>query len=124
MGLADMFSRTLIITNARISDIFGQKRVEGIEISHKNGQKQLVECDNRHLYRDWIPENEIARLGDLQLTQIRKDPKSTRFSIVCKGCVCGRNLLRGVATADACAIEGRRVAQALPQAFSLGILRQ
>ena len=44
-ALADIISRTPVLTNTRISNIFGQKRVEGIELTHKNGSNQLVECD-------------------------------------------------------------------------------
>ncbi|MBI2330623.1 MAG: oxidoreductase, partial [Chloroflexi bacterium] len=34
-ALADILSRTPILTNARVTNIFGQKRVEGIEITRR-----------------------------------------------------------------------------------------
>ncbi len=109
--LADIITRTPIIKYALVSNIFGQKRVEGIEITHRNGQKQIVECDTVIFTGDWIPEHEIARLGGLLINPGTRGPQvDSDFRSSVKGVFAGGNLLRGVATADYCAIEGRRAA--------------
>lgn len=115
-GLADLLTRTPIITNAQISDIFGQKRVGGIEISHKNGQKQLIECDTVIFTGNWIPENEMARLAGLAIDAGTKGPQIDQdFRSSVKGVFAAGNLLHGVGTADACAMEGQRAAQSIAQ---------
>ena len=115
-GLADILSQTPIITNAKISNIFGQKRVEGIEISCKNGQKQLVECDAIVFTGNWIPENEMARLGGLVIDSGTGGPQTDQgFRSSIKGVFAAGNLLHGVGTADSCALEGRWAAQSISE---------
>jgi len=113
-ALADIISRTPIITNTQISNIFGQKRVEGIELAHKDGQKKLVECDTVIFTGNWIPEHELARMGRLEINPITKGPvidKSFQSSV--QGVFAAGNLLRGVETADRCALEGQRAARSI-----------
>lgn len=113
-ALADIISRTPILTNTRVTNIFGQKRVEGIELTHKDGSKQLIECDTVIFTGNWIPEHELARLGGLEINPITNGPvidKNFRSSV--EGVFVAGNLLRGVETADHCALEGQRAAQAM-----------
>lgn len=113
-ALADMLTRTPIITNTRITNIFGQKRVEGIELTHSNGQTQLVECDTVIFTGNWIPENEMARLGGLAIDPITRGPKiDAEFHSSIKGVFVAGNLLRGVETADHCALEGMKAGRAI-----------
>ncbi|MFN8434768.1 MAG: FAD-dependent oxidoreductase [Anaerolineales bacterium] len=113
-ALADIISRTPILTNTQISNIFGQKRVEGIELTHKDRSKQLVECDTVIFTGNWIPEHELARMGGLEIDPHTKGPvidKNFRSSV--EGVFVAGNLLRGVETADRCALEGQRAARAI-----------
>lgn len=113
-ALADIISRTPIITNTRISNIFGQKRVEGIELTHQNGSKQLVECDTVIFTGNWIPEHELARMGGLEINPHTKGPViDANFQSSVQGIFVAGNLLRGVETADRCALEGQRAARAI-----------
>jgi glycerol-3-phosphate dehydrogenase len=106
--LADLITRTPIVQNTIISAIFGKNRVEGIEISDKNGQKRIVECDTVIFTGDWIPEHELARLGGLEIDRATHGPKvNTEFHSSVKGIFAAGNLLRGVETADRCALEGK-----------------
>lgn len=66
-AVADILTRTPIIKNSKISKIFGKKRVEGIEFLGKNGQKRHVECDTVIFTGNWIPEHELARMGELEI---------------------------------------------------------
>lgn len=113
-ALADIISRTPIITNTQISNIFGQKRVEGIELTHKDGQKKLVECDTVIFTGNWIPEHELARLGGLEIDPRTKGPVIDKnFQSSVEGVFVAGNLLRGVETADRCALEGQQAARAI-----------
>jgi len=117
-AVADILSRTPIITNTRITNIFGHKRVEGIELTHTNGQIVNVECDTVIFTGNWIPENEMARLGGLTIDPITRGPKiDTEFHSSVKGVFVAGNLLRGVETADHCALEGIRAGRAIAKYF-------
>ncbi|MBI5964186.1 MAG: FAD-dependent oxidoreductase [Chloroflexi bacterium] len=113
-AVADILSRTPVITNTRITNIFGRKRVEGIELTHANGQTENVECDTVIFTGDWIPENEMARLGGLEINPITRGPKiDSSFQSSVKGVFVAGNLLRGVETADRCALEGMKAGRAI-----------
>ncbi|MBN8657323.1 MAG: FAD-dependent oxidoreductase [Anaerolineae bacterium] len=120
-ALADIISRTPIVTNTRISNIFGQKRVEGIELTHKDGSKQLVECDTVIFTGNWIPEHELARMGRLEINPHTKGPViDANFQSSVQGIFVAGNLLRGVETADRCALEGQRAARAITSTLRRG----
>lgn len=120
-ALADIISRTPIVTNTRISNIFGQKRVEGIELTHQNGNKQLVECDTVIFTGNWIPEHELARMGGLEINPHTKGPViDANFQSSVQGIFVAGNLLRGVETADRCALEGQRAARAITSTLRRG----
>jgi len=110
-AVADILTRTPIRTNTRITNIFGRTWVEGIELTRANGQTEKVACDMVVFTGDWIPENELARLGGLEIDPITHGPKiDLNFRSSIDGVFVAGNLLRGVETADHCAIEGRRAA--------------
>ncbi len=113
-ALADLITRTPIVQNTKISAIFGKKRVEGIEILGKNGQKQIIDCDTVIFTGDWIPEHELARLGGLEIDPVTQGPKiNTEFHSTVEGVFAAGNLLRGVETADRCALEGKWAAKGI-----------
>jgi L-2-hydroxyglutarate oxidase LhgO len=113
-AVADIFTRTPIITNTRITNVFGHKHVEGIELTHANGQAEMVECDTVIFTGNWIPENEIARLGGLAIDPLTRGPKiDSEFHSSVKGVFVAGNLLRGVETADHCALEGMKAGRAI-----------
>lgn len=113
-ALADIISRTPIVTNTQVTNIFGQKQVEGIEFTRKDGSRQLVECDSVIFTGNWIPEHELARMGGLKIDPRTKGPViDTSYQSSVSGVFVAGNLLRGVETADHCALEGKRAAQAM-----------
>ena len=117
-ALADILLRTPILTSTRITNIFGQKRLEGIELTRSNGETQLVECDTLIFTGNWIPENEIARLGGLVIDPLTRGPKiDSEFHSSVKGVFVAGNLLRGVETADHCALEGMKAGRAIAKYF-------
>ena len=113
-ALADILTRTPIVSKTRVSNIFGHKRVEGIELTHANGQVETVECDTVIFTGSWIPEHELARAGGLELNPQTKGPRiDAEFRSSVNGVFVAGNLLRGVETADHCAVEGKRAAASI-----------
>jgi NADPH-dependent 2,4-dienoyl-CoA reductase/sulfur reductase-like enzyme len=115
-ALADMLTRMPLITNARVTNIFGHQRLEGIEItrlrrSGETSEAFTIECDLVIFTGNWISENELARLGGLEIDPVTKAPKvSVDFRSSVEGVFVAGNLLRGgrsVHTADRCVVEGR-----------------
>jgi glycerol-3-phosphate dehydrogenase len=110
-AITDIITRTPIVTKAKVTEILGKKRVEGIELTHQSGQVEVVECDTVIFTGNWIPEHELARLGGLEINPATRGPAITSdFHSSVKGVFAAGNLLRGVETADHCALEGKRAA--------------
>ena len=112
---ADILARTPILTNTRISNIYGRPRVEGIEITNiESGKTQIIECDTVIFTGDWIPENELTRRGDVETRKPSLGPQvDALFRTSQKGIFAAGNLLRGVETADWAALEGRQAARSV-----------
>jgi thioredoxin reductase len=112
---ADILARAPILTNKRVTNILGRQRVEGIEITDlHSGKTEIIECDTVVFTGDWIPENELARSGDVETGNPSLAPqvdhwfRTSQYGIFAAG-----NLLRGVETADWAALEGRRAARSI-----------
>ncbi len=118
-AVADILTRTPIITHARVTNIFGQKRVEAIELTHASGQAEIVDCDTVIFTGKWIPENEMARLGGLTINPATNGPQiDGNFQSSVAGVFVAGNLLRGAETADHCALEGARAAKSIAKLLS------
>jgi glycerol-3-phosphate dehydrogenase len=111
---ADILARTSILTNQRVSNIFGRQRVEGLEITDVAGKTRQIECDTVVFTGDWIPENELARRGDVETGRSALGPQvDALFRTSQPGVFAAGNLLRGVETADWAALEGRAAARSM-----------
>jgi glycerol-3-phosphate dehydrogenase len=118
-GLADILTRTPIVTNARVTNIFGHKHLEGIEITHANDRTEIMECDTVIFTGSWISENELARLRGLEIDPVTKAPKiNASFRSSVEGVFVAGNLLRGgkvVKIADYCTVEGAQAGRAIAE---------
>jgi L-2-hydroxyglutarate oxidase LhgO len=112
---ADILARTPILTNTQISNILGRQLVEGIEVTNlDSGKAQTIECDTVVFTGDWIPENELARRGDVETGKAFLGPQvDALFRTSQQGVFAAGNLLRGVETADWAALEGRAAARSM-----------
>ncbi|HEY9526174.1 MAG TPA: FAD-dependent oxidoreductase, partial [Anaerolineales bacterium] len=111
---ADILARTSILPNQRVSNIFGRQRVEGIEITDVAGKTRQIECDTVVFTGDWIPENELARRGEVETGRSSLGPQvDALFRTSQPGVFAAGNLLRGVETADWAALEGRAAARSV-----------
>jgi len=119
---ADLLYRTPIRTNLQVSNIFGSRRVEGVELTDvRSGQKQLLECDTVVFTGDWIPDHDLARLGGLALDSGTRGPQiDAAFHTSVRGVFAAGNLLHGAETADTCALEGQRVAEPIQTFLKTG----
>jgi thioredoxin reductase len=111
--LADWLGRTPIVTRAKVTNISGRERVEGIEITRlDSGSVELVACDTVIFTGDWVPEQETARLGGLAIDNGTRGPRvDASYRTSRRGVFAAGNLLRGAETADLAALEGRAAAQ-------------
>ena len=109
--------RVPIAPLSQLSNIFGKKRVEAVEITHlQTGEKKTVECDSVIFTGDWIPDHELARKGGLAIDPGTLGPQvDSSFRTSQKGVFAAGNLLRGAETADIAAIEGRMSAASIAQ---------
>jgi len=114
---ADILARSPILINKRVTNIFGRSRVEGIEVTDLDtGKTQIIECDTVVFTGDWIPENELARRGEVETLKASLGPQvDSLFRTSQVGVFAAGNLLRGVETADWAALEGRRAARSMAQ---------
>jgi hypothetical protein len=112
---ADILARAPILTGKRVTNIFGHQRVEGVEVTAlDSGKTEIVECDTVVFTGDWIPENELARRGDVETGKPSFGPQvDSLFRTSQHGIFAAGNLLRGVETADWAALEGRSAARSI-----------
>lgn len=118
---ADILARTQVVTNARVTNIFGKERVEGIEITRlpkslktSEVSTETIECDTVIFTGNWIPENELARRGDVETLKPSLGPQvDSMFRTSQVGVFAAGNILRGVETADWAALEGRGAARSM-----------
>jgi thioredoxin reductase len=99
----------------RLTRIIGRERVEAVEIMRTDtGQRRTVACDTVVLTGDWIPDNELARTGGLEIDAGHLGPVvDTALRTSADGVFAAGNLLHPVDTADVAALDGRHVAGAV-----------
>jgi hypothetical protein len=79
-----------------------------------SGKTEIIECDTLVFTGDWIPENELARRGDVETGEPSLGPQvDSLFRTSQQGIFAAGNLLRGVETADWVALEGRSAARSM-----------
>ena len=112
---ADILARTKILTNKKVVNVLGKERVEEIEIRDlQTGKVEVIECDTVIFTGDWIPENELARRGEVETSKPWMGPQvDAAFRTSQMGVFAAGNLLRGVETADWAALEGRAAARSI-----------
>ncbi len=109
----DPFRRVRLLTDAKVSEIFGRRRVEGVEIQ-RGGASERIDCDTVVFTGGWIPDHELARMGGLAIDSATLGPAvDFAFRTSRPGVFAAGNLLHGAEMADRAALEGRRAAQSV-----------
>ncbi len=104
-----------VIKNHTVTNILGKKVLEAVEVTDiKTGESRRIECDVVVFTGDWIPEHEIARLGDIEIDGGTKGPIVDQgFRTSRKGIFAAGNLTRGAEPSGVCAVEGRKCARSV-----------
>jgi pyruvate/2-oxoglutarate dehydrogenase complex dihydrolipoamide dehydrogenase (E3) component len=102
-------------TQSRVTRIIGSNRVEAVELTHSaSGRVEKVACDTVVFTGNWIPENELARLGGLTLDTSTRGPRvDAALRTSSAGIFAAGNLVHGAVTADQAALEGRHAARSI-----------
>ena len=104
--------RTPLWTRTAVGAIHGRQRVEEVELTDlDSGSTRSVACETVVFTADWIPDNELAVMGGLELDQGTRGPvvdaslRTSRPGVFAAG-----NLLHGAEQADVAALGGRHAA--------------
>jgi hypothetical protein len=104
--------RAPLHTRTRLAAIHGRSRVEGVELADLDtGRTHELACDLVVFTADWIPDHELAVLGEAALDPLTAGPsvdpalRTTRPGLFAAG-----NVLHGAETADVAALSGAHVA--------------
>jgi hypothetical protein len=107
--------RVPLRTSTAVTAIQGRRRVEGVELTNREtGAVDVIACDTVVFTGDWIPDHELAVLGDAALDAGTRGPAvDARLRTARAGVFAAGNVLHGAETADVAALSGRHVAEAV-----------
>lgn len=107
--------RVPVRARSTIVRINGRGRDESVDIRDgRTGVVETVVCDTVIFTADWIPDNELARLGGLDIDAGTKGPiVDTLLRTSTDGVFAIGNLLHPVDTADVAALDGRHVVRSV-----------
>ena len=102
-----------IHTRCKVVGINGGSRVESVDYLNLHTQElHKIECDTVVFTGDWIPDNEFARFGGLEINDWTNGPVIDQNLCTSRaGVFAAGNLLRGAEMADTAAAEGRYAAR-------------
>src|SRR5690606_27799535 len=94
--------RVPLMTNQKVTNIFGKKRVEAVELTDvRSGAIQTIACDTLVFTGGWIPDYELAFSGGLQIDPNLKGPRiNLQMQTSAKGVFAAGNLIHAAETAD------------------------
>ena len=108
---------TPVSTSTRVRRVIGRDRVQSVELENLNtGSIRTLACDTVVFTGDWIPDNELARLGNIDIDSGSRGPivdsmlRTSQTGVFAIG-----NLVHPADTADVCALDGRHVAESVRQ---------
>jgi hypothetical protein len=109
-----------ILTGHELTRIDGRRRVEAVEVTERaTGARRVIPCDTLVFTGDWIPEHELARLGDIELDRGTQGPAvDLELRTSAPGVFAAGNLLHGAETADVAALDGRHAADSIARYLS------
>ena len=106
--------RIPILESAKIAKIHGHQRVTAVDLQYANGEFRSLPCDTVVFTGDWVPENELARLGKIDLDYGTLGPAIDQCLETSRpGVFAAGNLLRGAERADVAALEGKHAATSI-----------
>ena len=102
-----------LYANSRVTEIFGKRRVEAVEVTEiPTGKTRKIACDTIVFTGDWIPDRELARAAGLPLNPGTRGPAvDGRLRTAAEGIFAVGNLVHPGETADTAALSGRLAAR-------------
>ena len=99
-------------TRTALTAIHGRPRVEEVELTDlDSGTTRSVACDTVVFTADWIPDHELAVMGELAMDPGTRGPRvDAALRTSRPGVFAAGNLLHGAETADVAALSGRHAA--------------
>ncbi len=112
--------RVPVCTNAKVTRIIGQGRVEVVELADvRDGSVRQIECDTVVFTGDWIPDYELAFSGGVSLDAHSKNPAvNGQLQTSVKGVFAAGNVIHAAETADVAALSGRYAARSVARYLS------
>jgi thioredoxin reductase len=111
-GMGRVVFRTHVATRTRVTRIVGRGAVTAVEVRKvDSGDTRIIECDTVVFTGDWIPDNELARSGGLDIDPQTLGPAvDAAFRTNRPGVFAVGNLVHPVDTADVAALDGSAAA--------------
>lgn len=99
---------TKVSTRTRVVRIIGRPRVTGVEIENiDTGARRIIDADTVIFTGSWVPDNELARTGGVELDVVTRGPVvDSAFRTNLPGVFAVGNVLHPVDTADIAALDG------------------
>jgi len=99
-----------VLTAARVTNLMGRNRIDGVEVETAEGRRRVIACDTVVFTGDWVPDHELARRAGLAIDAGTLGPQvDGAFRTDRPGVFAIGNLVHPVETADACALDGSAV---------------
>lgn len=96
-------------TGSKLVNISGKDRVTSVTIQ-KNNTSFSISCDTLVFTGNWVPDNELARRGDIECDLNTKSPLvNDNFETSRAGVYAVGNLLLPIKSADQCVLEIRKL---------------
>ena len=95
--------------NSQLINIAGVDRVSSVTI--KRGLEEIViECDTLIFTGNWIPDNELAKRGNIEIDSETKSPLvNSQYETSRDGIYAVGNLLLPIKSADQCVLDTRKI---------------
>lgn len=109
--------RVPVHPRTKVIEIRGRGRVGEVVLEYLDtGRREVIGCDTVVLTGDWIPDNELARSGGLELDRATRGPiVDTALRTSRPGVFAVGNLVHPVDTADIASLGGEHVVAAVLQ---------
>jgi thioredoxin reductase len=111
--LAVGLNQVPVYKNSKVTKIIGNKRVNAVEVTNVvNDSTQNVLCDTVIFTGEWIPDNELIRLGGFDIDPNTRGPRVDQYFRTSRnGVFASGNILHGGEPASIAALEGKYVTE-------------
>lgn len=111
-----------ILRGCDVREIRGYPRVSAVEIENRTtGDRRVIDCDTVVFTGDWVPDNELVRLGGVEISPASLAPNvDQEFRTTRRGVFAVGNLVHPAESADIAALSSRSVAESVHRYIKSG----